>query len=136
MGTRDGTGSTSWRGSDGGPRQYRPDQYRLVVETMKEHHVGKAKATKQSALMREGVLAQVFQGYDGRTIRAILREADGVEFVLGGGDEGVFVADNWEETEGMHDRLKSQAATMMSRVERRATYRGKHLARAQPRLHD
>lgn len=55
----------------------------------------------------------------GRTVRQIMTDADGVEFLLGGGDEGYRIAEWQEDAAVLTRRLRSQAFTLMERVQRR-----------------
>ncbi len=136
MGKRDGIGGgQSWRGPDGGPREFNEAQYGVTVAFMRDHCTGPTNVKKQrDMLAATPEMSSVYEGYDGRTLRAVLREADGVEFCLGGGDEGVFVADCWEDSQGMTGRMASQVSNMSVRIDRRRTFAGKHLPRRQPDL--
>lgn len=61
-------------------------------------------------------------GRPGRTVRQIMVDADGVEFLLKGGDKGYDVAKTYEEAKPYIARLKSQATTMLERVHRVEAY--------------
>lgn len=61
-------------------------------------------------------------GIPGRTVRAILSDADGVEFLLAGGDDGYKVAAIGEEGDSLTARLSSQVTTMLARLERRRKF--------------
>ena len=58
-------------------------------------------------------------GVPGRTVRQIMTDADGVDFVLGGGDDGYRVAEYREDASALDRRLLNQAKTIMVRLERR-----------------
>lgn len=95
-------------------RTYGERDYWTVVSHMKERHYGRKSPTTEPELSR--VL-----GMNERTVRQILADADGVDFVLGGGDTagGTYVAEFWEEAELKTRRLQSRAKRLTRRAERR-----------------
>lgn len=72
-------------------------------------------------------------GMGGRTVRQILADADGIEFLLAGSDDGYAIAEFAEQAESFTRRIKAQAFTMMERVRRREDAQEK-LFRRQPVL--
>lgn len=106
---------TTWDRRGSGSRDYEEGEYRRVVEAMRSWHVGPAGAVKREDLSRE-------VNVEGRTVRSILSEADGVEFVLGDGDDGTFVAETAEDAESATRRLESQARKMQARASRRRAF--------------
>jgi len=110
-----------------GSREATPEQRADLVQTLKRRHVGLgARVTVEDLAAQTGI--------PGRTIRAIVSEADGVEFCVGGGDEGLYLAESFEEAEGMTGRLFSQAMRMRERAQRRLEYARKNLPRRQGQL--
>lgn len=70
-------------------------------------------------------------GIPGRTVRAILSDADGVEFVLRLGDGGIGIATCVEEAAHGTASLDSHARTLGERVSRRRSYTEANLPRVQ-----
>lgn len=114
----------SWDQRGQGSREYTPEEYRRVVAHLRRNG---QEVVRYEDLSRElGVL--------GRTLRAILSDADGVEFVLLTGDAGVACAGWLEEAERGTARMRSQARRMLERAERRERWAAAHLARQQGTL--
>lgn len=78
-------------------------------------------------------LAEVL-GMDGRTVRQIVSDNDGVAYLLGGGDEGYYACPFADDGEEMTARLANQAATLRARVDRRIMYADAQMARRQGRM--
>jgi len=121
------TTSKPWDRRGQGSREYTDDQWAAVVGTMKGRHIGPVFRITTEALAAE-------TDVPGRTIRAILSDADGAEFCLGGGDDGLYIAESYEETTSITGRLFSQASRMRERAQRRHDYAGKNLPRRQGQL--
>lgn len=101
-----------------GTNNYTPEQYALVCAIVRRATVDipitvaqLAEATKLS----------------GNTIRAIVRAADGVEFVLGASSQGYKVATTALEAERGTWKLTSQILSMKQRAKRRNKYVQEHL---------
>ena len=100
-----------------GARAYTEQDYRRVVSYMKEHHWGhKSPATEPDLATALGMNA--------RTVRAILADADGIDFVLAGGDTqgGTYVAEFFEEADRKTRGLLSRCRKLQERAERRRHY--------------
>ncbi len=95
-------------------RTYAERDYWTVVRHMKDRHYGRKSPTTEPELAR--VL-----GMNERTVRQILADADGVDFVLAGGDNsgGTYVAEFLEEAERKTRALQSRAKRLTRRAERR-----------------
>ena len=93
-----------------GWRDYTPEQYTRVVEAVRRD--GAAAAV---------TVAQVSEatGIPGRTVREIVSDADGVEFVLGGSGNGYQIATSPADAERITARILSQASRMRDRARRR-----------------
>ena len=61
-------------------------------------------------------------GVHGRTVRQIMVDADGVDFLLAGGDEGYSIAEYREDAEAYSDRLRHTAVSLMERLSKREQY--------------
>lgn len=117
----------TWDTRGSGSREYKPEQYERIVQVMRDHHTGrKAKTTYESISHATGIY--------GRTLRQIMADADGREFVLATGDEGVWVAESYDEARGGTGRFFSQARRMRERAERREEYAQANLPRIQGSL--
>jgi len=71
-----------------------------------------------------------------RALRQLLSDIDGIDFVLGTGDSGVWIVEFYEESDRTSARLGSQVKTMTERIERRKAYTNRHLTRQQGRMFD
>jgi DNA-binding GntR family transcriptional regulator len=106
---------STWDRRGSGSREYEEDQYQRVVAELRNHHVG------HEHRIRTEDLTQLL-GVSGRTIRSIFNALDGREFVLGQGDDGVFVATCAEDAEPGTRRLEAQARRMFERAQRRREF--------------
>jgi hypothetical protein len=115
-----------WTGQkDTGGREYTSAEYARVVAFM---------ASLRGVTTYEAVSQATSIG--GRTVRAALSAADGVEFVLALSDEKLGVAQSCDEAEHGTRRLRAQARTMVERAERRERWSAEHLPRWQQRMFD
>ena len=113
----------SWSGAaQSGSRDFDPHQR---GDVLKELLSGRYSGRRN--LIRVEDFAIVV-GLSGRTLRAILADIDGRECVLGLSDEGVCVAECYEETVRWTDTLRARARTEAERAVRR-----ERLARTLPR---
>jgi hypothetical protein len=71
-------------------------------------------------------------GIEGRTVRQILSDIDGMDFLLGG-TNGYFACEYEDDGESLTHALQSQTFTMQRRLERRLNF-GPRLPRRQGRL--
>lgn len=127
---------TQWKGvGDLGRREYTPEEYRAVVGVLKELHVGPTNKVRQEALAKDPAIASLTDGDKlGRMLRAIIADADGVEFVVHTGDDGIFVCTNYEQTNAGTRRLLATANSLQNRADRRNAYARKWLPRVKPTL--
>lgn len=95
-----------------GSRDYDDKQHDRVISTFK--HMCSIGAVPVQA----EELARIC-GMGGRTVRQIITDADGIEFLLGGGDDGYSIATYREDAAALTRRIKAQAMTMLERVQRR-----------------
>lgn len=72
-------------------------------------------------------------GVEGRPLRAILAEMDGLAFLLAYHRKQLFVAETAEEAQGWTRHMEKQIKSQRERVERRQRYADR-LPRAQGRL--
>ena len=111
----------AFQGNHGsGGSEYTADQYGKVVAFLEE---------QTRMVTAEDICSAT--GVGGRTVRAILSDADGVDFVLILGDGGYGVASSIDEVEPGSRRLASQARRMAERAERRDQYAARNLRRVQ-----
>lgn len=105
----------SWTGGkDKGTRSYELYERQRILTSMKSA-VGVDNAVSIDQLATEN-------GLEARTVRAILSEADGVDFVLAYTDDQRVYAAEWrEDAEGYSMKLESQVRTMRDRLARRQT---------------
>lgn len=61
-------------------------------------------------------------GFSGQCIRAIMREADGTDLLLGGNGNGYMIATNQEEANRLTQRLQHQVEEMQIRIARRIAH--------------
>ena len=109
-----------------GSQSYTPEQAALVLRVF-TGHVGHGGAIKVADLAARCNL-------DGRTVRQIVTDRDGEDYLLGGGDEGYYVATEADDADGLTNRLEATARTTLRRVERRRRYAAQFLPRRQPQL--
>lgn len=110
-------------GHGSGTREYETQDYQGLVSWIR-HFEGWATAEE----------IQRATGLKGRTSRAILSDADGVEFVLEIGDRGYRLCSTWEAADRSTARLESQAREMRIRAERRREFADQYLERTQGML--
>ena len=109
-----------------GDREY--DEHQAAsVRLALEDRVGPARAVKVADLAER-------TGVDGRTVRAIVTDLDGVVFLIGGGDDGLFVCAFAEEGEPLTRRLSATEKALADRVHRRRLYATHQLPRRQETL--
>ena len=71
---------------------------------------------------------------EGRTLRAILSDRDGVDFLLAYSNDLFWDAETFEEAIGWTETLLARATSEMARVARRERYARTTLERRQPEL--
>jgi hypothetical protein len=107
-----------WTGSkDSGTREYTSDERaRVVAELLK--HVGSYHATTIETL---GKTVHV----EGRALRQIISDVDGVDLVVGYDDhDRVFVCEHGYQADHHTAKLLAQARAMQERAERRRDFFG------------
>ncbi len=104
----------TWTGAiASGSREFTPvERARVLRELLSGSYTGQRNRIPSEQFA--GIV-----GLDGRTVRAILADIDGVECVLGLSDDGVCVAEYQEEAEHWTRVLKSRARAELDRAERR-----------------
>jgi len=113
----------AWSGvAQSGSREFDPHQR---ADVLKELLSGRYAGRRN--LVRVEDFAGIV-GLSGRTVRAILADIDGRECVLALGDEGLCVAECYEETEPWTRTLRARARNESERALRR-----ERLARTLPR---
>jgi hypothetical protein len=120
-----------------GSRGYTDQEYRAVVKVLQERHVGPANKARTEDLLSDpeiAALAHDRRSSFGRALRQIIADADGIEFVVHAGDDGVFVAENYEQTVATTRRYLAAANALHSRVGRRNAFAGEYLPRLQAAL--
>jgi hypothetical protein len=108
-----------------GSREYSPRQVELVTMAIQSHR-GPHRAITVADLSLELEM-------DGRTIRQIIANYDGVTFMTGGGDDGLYACDFADQGEHLSNRLEAHARTELERVARRRAFAEK-MPRQQLRL--
>ncbi len=86
---------------------------------------------------REAVTMRTFTetlGMDGRTVRAILSDHDGVDYLQAHDGDLFWDAETYEEGIGWTETLRARAMTELGRVARRERFAGTNLQRKQLRL--
>lgn len=106
-----------WSGDkDAGAREYTEGQRTRAVRWLKEKMQG-----RKAALPWE--VAAKMIGISNRTLRAIVSDCDGIEFIIGEDGKGAyFLADFADETEHQTRVLFAAARSTKQRAERRAEY--------------
>jgi hypothetical protein len=94
-----------------GSTEYTPAQKAVVVEALK-------RLTADGAVVNVQTLNEV-TGVAGMTIRYIISEADGVDFLLGGNGIGYQMARDAAEATRLSQRFTSQVKKMSGRIQRR-----------------
>ena len=97
-----------------GSRTYTASERQRVVEAFRAH-VGPSHA------IRTVDLAEI-TGIDGRTVRAILADADAVEFLIGGHDDGRYVCALAGQGESLTRTMQAEAMSLLERVNRRKVF--------------
>lgn len=107
------TNRRRWTGGEGaGSPTFKPAEKERVIRAM-AGHIGRSHRTSQSRLAVEVDL-------DGRTVRAILSQIDGVIYVLVTPSNGeLYVAEWYEDAERTTRQLRSRARKMNERSDRR-----------------
>lgn len=101
-----------------GSAAYSPLEYRVVVQ----HLITFAYESPVTVAM----LSEMY-GVSGNAVRAIVRDADGVEFVTGNSSHGYRLAINHEELQAGTTALVHQIEAMATRIARRTEYAARHL---------
>jgi len=114
-----------------GARPYTDQDYRRVVLHMKAEHWGNKNPTTEPD-------CAAALGMNPRTVRSILADADGVDFVLAGGDTqgGTYVAEFYEQADRKTRGLLSRARKLRERAERRLHYATRLPCRQAPLMND
>lgn len=97
-----------------GGRSYTAAQGRALSAALKAH-CGRDQATTIEAL------ADATQ-VNGRAVRQFLYDYDGTWFLLGGGDEGIYLCEWADEADSLSRRIRSQIKTMQHRLDRREQF--------------
>lgn len=106
---------TAWSGrKDGGSRSYSPAQRERVLRALGECVGHEARTTFEK-------LKNV-TGLENRTVREVIRDADGVEFVVAVEDTEVWIARSVDETEHHTRLLRASARSRNERADRRERY--------------
>lgn len=122
----------NWDGRNAGSRSdYDQADRQALIAYMKVNCTGAANAITLKQLSDA-----LMMGGRERAMRQIISDIDGVEFVLGTGDGGQWIAEFYEEAEPGTARLGSQARTMQERVDRRRAFANQRLRRRQGTLTD
>lgn len=109
---------TNWHGRQcSGPRNYSEKEYHEIVELLATR-VGSSKGLSLDAISQ-------LTGVSGRTVRQIVGDADGQEFLIAHTpEEWLFVAECLEDAEALTKKLESQIGSMQTRVDRRKLFEG------------
>lgn len=97
-----------------GSREYTPEQERRVLAAIQNHVGGHAAVTTAQFSNALGI--------DGRVVRAVLSAHDGVDLLVGGGDDGLYLCEYADESEAFTHRLIAGARQALARSDRRAAY--------------
>lgn len=92
-----------------GSRDYEPEHVARVVAALKDGCTSVAAVSERT-------------GIAGRTVRNIVSDYDGVEFLLGGSGNGYQLADGRDDAERLTRRFESQVNHMADRIARRWRY--------------
>lgn len=123
--------SRRWTGEIGqGERDYDQAVYELVVNTAKRRLLGKPSSMPLAKFAELPELA----GLQPRTIRAVLSDADGVEFLVvqdleDRGTSGMYLAEFADEGERFTRNLNARAKSLSVRANRRRQYAEDRLPR-------
>lgn len=106
----------TWDARGRGSREFTQAQYEAVKKYLLSACVGMAGLHTTEQLSAN-------TGVEGRTVREIISQLDGMELLLGYLDKkGYFVAETQDEAEHYTGRLASQAQRMLERVIRRRRF--------------
>ncbi len=123
--------ASGWNTRGRGGRDYTDAQVTAVKTYLLNNCVGAVHVVKQERLAEfTGMVNST------RALRQLLSDIDGIDFVLGTGDSGVWIVEFYEESDRTSARLGSQVKTMTERIERRKAYTNRHLTRQQGRMFD
>ena len=115
----------SWQGAaQAGSREYDDADVERVLDRLPR---GSANATTMRTF------ADIV-GMEGRQVRAILSDRDGIDYVLAYDGDLFWAAEFFEETRGWTETLRARAQTELDRVGRRERYARMTLPRRQPEL--
>lgn len=117
----------SWSGmAQSGSRDYEAEDVERVLDAL-------TRGLKGAMTMR--TFAESL-GMDGRQVRAILADRDGIDFLLAINEStGLMWDAEWLEDATTHtEKLRARAKTLMARVARRERFARTNLQRKQPRL--
>ena len=108
-----------------GSREFSPDEYaRVRRELLSGRYVGASNVIPVAEFAST-------VGMEGRTLRAILTDLDGVVCVIAYVEDGMFVCEFYEETEPWTRVLIARAQREFARAERRRAYAEDALPRRQ-----
>ena len=108
-----------------GSREFSPDERsRVLRELLSGRYTG---ATNVIPVAEFAAVV----GMEGRTLRAILADMDGLDCVIAYTEDGFFIAEYAEEGESWTRVLQARARTEFARAERRQAYTDAHLPRQQ-----
>ena len=106
----------AWTGQkDSGAREYTFEQRLRVVRLLTEVHYDVQHRTTFDDLAADRSVI----GIGPRALRAIISDADGVDFVVCVDGSQLWVASSYEEMEGYTRKLEAQTRTMLERIARR-----------------
>ena len=112
----------SWSGAaQTGSRDYTPDDVARVLEALPR---GREEAMSQRTLCD-------MLHMDARTVRAILADRDGIDFVMAHSGDLMWDAERFEDTIGHTATLRARAQSELARVARRERYASVNLQRRQ-----
>lgn len=112
-----------------GSREYSPKQADIICKLFVDHHSGSHHAVTVAVFTHEVHAALRDHGFaparflDGRTVRQVLTDRDGKDFILGtAGEAGYFVC-TWADDAELHTRrLERSVRTLVRRIEERRRY--------------
>ena len=116
---------TSWSGAaQSGSRNYEPTDVERVLDALPRG---------RQAAVTSRTFAEML-GMDGRTVRAILSDRDGIDYLQCRDGDLFWDAETYEEGIGHTEMLRARATSELRRVARRENYARTRLDRRQPRL--
>ena len=117
--------ASPWSGAaQSGSREYEPADVERVLDVL--------PAGRQAAVTLRTFTEML--GMDGRTVRAILSDRDGIDYLQARDGDLFWDAAYLEDGIGWTETLRARAQTEMARVARRERYAKTTLDRRQPRL--